>query len=100
MAEVKIHPLAEAEYEYALGWYFDRSIQASEGFEAAFNTAVEAVASRPGMYPLCDDIHHHIMLNRYPYRIVYRWDGETVHVLAVAHTKRRLNYWSDRSSEH
>ena len=40
MAEVTIHPEAEAEYEYALGWYLERSLQAADGFEAAFNEAI------------------------------------------------------------
>lgn len=36
VAEVLVHPAAEAEYEQALGWYHDRSPQAAVRFEAAF----------------------------------------------------------------
>jgi plasmid stabilization system protein ParE len=97
VADVKIHPGAESDYEDGLFWYFDRSVEAADRFESAFDEAIEAIRSSPAMFPFCDDAHRFVLLKRYPYRLVYRWDGETVHVIAVAHMKRRPGYWSDRS---
>jgi plasmid stabilization system protein ParE len=94
VAEVKIHPGAEAEYEHALGWYLDRSLQAAEGFQTAFDEAIDAIGSNPAMFPLCDDVHRFLILKRYPYRLVYRWDGIDVHLMAVVHTRRGLGYRS------
>jgi plasmid stabilization system protein ParE len=54
VAEVTVHPAAEAEYEDALAWYLERSPQAADRFEAAFGEAIEAIRSRPTMFPLCD----------------------------------------------
>jgi plasmid stabilization system protein ParE len=96
MAEVTIHPEAEAEYEYALGWYLERSIQAAERFETAFNEAIESIRSHPTMFPLCDDRHRIVLVKRYPYCVIYRCDGDTARVVAVAHSKQRPGYWSDR----
>jgi plasmid stabilization system protein ParE len=50
MAEVTIHPEAEAEYEHALTWYLERSPQAAERFEIAFNEAIEAIEAHPEMF--------------------------------------------------
>ncbi len=36
------------------------------------------------------------LLSRYSYQLVYRVEGETVHVYAFAHLKRRPNYWRKR----
>ena len=97
MAEVKLHPRAEAEFEDALDWYLDRSVEAAGRFQTALDEAIEAIGSQPAMFPLCDGLHRFILLKRYPYRLVYRWDGDTVHVIAVVHTRRRSGYWSGRS---
>jgi plasmid stabilization system protein ParE len=72
VAEVTIHPEAEAEYEHAFAWYLDRSPQAARRFETAFDEAIEAVRSYPTTFPLCDDIHRFVLLKRYPYSLVYR----------------------------
>jgi plasmid stabilization system protein ParE len=96
VVEVTIHPDAEAEYEHALGWYLARSPQAAERFEAALDRAIEAIRANPTTFPLCDDIHRFVLLKRYPYSLVYRLDGDSARVIAVAHSKRRPGYWSDR----
>lgn len=97
MAEVALHPEAEAEYEHALGWYFDRSPQAAQRFETAFDQAIEAIRVNPTMFPLCVDTHRFVLLKRYPYSLVYRLIGDAAHVIAVAHSRRRPRYWSDRA---
>jgi len=97
MVEVTVHPEAEAEYEHALAWYLDRSPQAAERFETAFDEATEAIRSHPTMFPLCDNLHRFVTLRRYPYSLVYRVEGDTAIVIAVAHSKRRPGYWSGRA---
>jgi plasmid stabilization system protein ParE len=96
VVKVTVHPAAEAEYQTALARYFVRSPQAAERFEIAFDKAIASIKSNPTMFPLCDDRHRLVLLNRYPYSLVYRVDGDSVKVVAVAHSKRRLRYWSGR----
>ncbi|WP_165070370.1 type II toxin-antitoxin system RelE/ParE family toxin [Paludisphaera rhizosphaerae] len=97
MTEVKIHPEAEAEYEHALGWYLDRSSQAAARFEAAFDEAIQAIRSHPEMFPRCDEVHRYVLLRRFPYSLIYRVEGESATIFAVAHSKRRTGYWSGRA---
>lgn len=97
MDEVAIHPAAEAEYEYALGWYLDRSQEAALRFEVAFGEAIEAIRAHPTTFPMCDGIHRFVLLKRYPYSLVYRTDGDSTRVIALAHSKRRPGYWSNRA---
>ena len=96
MVEVLVHPEAEAEYEQALAWYLDRSEQAAMRFEAAFDEAVEAIRAHPSMFPHLDGVHRSVMLRRYPYSLIYRVNGGTAQLLAVAHSKRRSRYWRGR----
>jgi plasmid stabilization system protein ParE len=96
MAEVSLHPAAEADYEAALAWYLARSPKAAAGFEAAVEKAIEAVRDFPEAYPLRDDRHRHCPLRRYPYGLVYRVDGDRVRVVAVPHNRQMPRDWSDR----
>lgn len=95
--EITIHPAAEAEYEEALGWYLDRSIEAAERFEAAFAEAIEAILTSPIMFPKCDEFHQYVLLQGFPYSLIYRVDDAATRIMAVAHSKRRTRYWSERS---
>lgn len=94
MAEVSIHPEAEAEYGDALGWYYERSPRAAERFQAAFD---EAIRGHPERYPTLDETHRLVLVARYPYSLVYRLDGDAARVIAAAHAKRLPRYWSDRN---
>jgi len=96
VAEVSVHPDAEAEYESALDWYMERSIRAADRFEAAFDAAIQIIAESPKLYPLLDDRHRYSLLRRYPYSVIYRLDDGMVRIVAVAHSKRLPGYWIGR----
>jgi plasmid stabilization system protein ParE len=98
VAEVRLTPDAEAEYEEALAWYLARSVRAAARFETAFEAAVASIESNPNLYALIDDEHRACLLRRYPYSLVYRVQGDQVQVIAVAHASRDPGYWSGRSS--
>ena len=97
MIEVSIHPAAEREYEEALRWYYERSPQAAEQFEAEFNKAVDAIAAGSTFYPAIDPVHRIVLVDRFPYQLVYRLDGQRARVVAVAHAKKRPGDWSRRN---
>ena len=96
MADVSIHPAAEAEYEAALSWYLERSARAASGFDAALDRAIEFIASLPEASPLCDDRHRYHSLRRYPYGLVYRVDGDQVRVVAITHDRQLPGFWIGR----
>ncbi len=97
MADISIHPDAEAEYEAALAWYMARGEQVAAGFETAFDQTLESVAANPELYPLRDDRHRFCLLRRYPYSVIYRVEGIRIQVVAIAHARRMPVYWSDRT---
>lgn len=95
MTNVTINERAEAEYEMAIEWYLARSPQAAERFIAAFDDFVMAISRRPTLFPLCDTRHRFVSLHRFPYSLIYRFDGNIAEIVAVAHSKRRPGYWTD-----
>jgi plasmid stabilization system protein ParE len=96
VAEVSLHPNAEAEYEAALVWYLARSARAAAGFETAVERAIGFLKAFPAACPLCDDRHRYCALRRYPYGIVYRVDLDLVRVVAVPHSRQLPGYWAGR----
>jgi plasmid stabilization system protein ParE len=97
VADVTIHPAAEAEYQAALAWFQARSPSAARRFEDAFEKAVEFIGTFPEAAPLCDDRHRYHRLRRYPYGIVYRVDGDQARIVAVTHSSQLPGYWAGRT---
>lgn len=97
MAEVSLHAAAEADYEAALAWYLARSPRAAAGFDAAVERALEFIALFPDACPLCDDRHRYCALRRYPYGLIYRLDGDSVRVVALAHNAQLPGFWAGRT---
>ena len=89
------------EYEAAAVYYTLRD----EAVGRAFITAVEETIARsrrnPGVGARILDVNarhdlRRLLVPRFPFTVNYALIDETVYVLAVANTHRRLNYWRDR----
>ena len=66
MADIGLHPEAQAEYAAALAWYRERNADAADRFEAEFDRTVASIASMPRMYPHYDDDHRFAKIRAIP----------------------------------
>lgn len=96
MADIFFLPGAEADYQEALHWYQERSPRVADKFEAALESALNRIAEGPERWPLLDDIHRFVLFKRFPYSLVYRIEEDLVVVVAVAHARRKPEYWKNR----
>ena len=96
MANIIVCSAAEADYTESLCWYAERSLEAATDFDAEFDHALTQIASDAERFPLCDQRHRYFFMRRFPFRIIYRFDGEDVLVIAVAHGSRSPDYWANR----
>ena len=96
MASLIICSAAEADYTESLCWYAERSPKAAEDFDQEFHHALDQVLSDPLRFPLCDSRHRYFLMRRFPFRIIYRVDGDNVIVIAIAHAARSPDYWRKR----
>lgn len=91
------HPAAEAEFLESVGYYESKV----SGLGEAFITEFEALATLIGESPKAwrvefePDIRS-VPFQRFPLSIVYRETAEGFQVLAVAHHRRRPQYWLGR----
>lgn len=89
---------AADELEEAHRWYAERSPAAAEGFADEVVWALGEIEDGPGRWPVEGHWTRRFPLRRYPFKQVYRWrpDDDAVELVAVAHGKRRPDYWRDR----
>lgn len=93
---IDFHPAATAELEESANWYAERSATAARGFAVAVDAALTKIAANPQRFPRIDPRHRACNLERYPFQIVFRDDGDRLCVVAVVHAKRRPGYWQNR----
>jgi plasmid stabilization system protein ParE len=93
---VDIHPEAIAEAQAAQRWYRERSASAAEAYLAELDSAVEAIAENPEMWPRYVHGTRRFMLHRFPFYLVYRETAGRLEIIAVAHARRKPGYWKNR----
>jgi toxin ParE1/3/4 len=93
---VSFHSRARDEVERAQEWYEERSFVAASGFLQELSRALHHIRESPYRYPAAIHGTRRLVLERFPFNVFYRIAGEEIVIVAVAHQKRRPNYWQDR----
>ncbi len=97
MVSISINPHAESEYETAAAWYHVRDVPTARRFAAAFDRALATLTALPEIGVPCDHQCRYWSLRKFPYAIVYRFDGSAIRIVAVTHDRQLPGYWADRS---
>jgi len=89
---------ASDEFRDAVEWYESRRLGLGADFFDAVVTAIDAIHAHPeiGTQRSSDGKTRRVLLEKFPYQVVYRLRPEEVAIVAIAHLKRRPNYWKDR----
>ncbi|WP_028313641.1 type II toxin-antitoxin system RelE/ParE family toxin [Desulfatibacillum aliphaticivorans] len=91
-------PLAEQEYHDAFEFYETRKIGLGEDFKNAIRTALRIIELHPEAGPEVRPCIRKILVNRFPYNLIYSITDHGLYILAVAHARRAPEYWVDRTS--
>lgn len=94
---VSFNALARAELAAAMTWLArEASPNTASDFNAEVWTAIDRITDRPMLGTPSIRNSRRIAVRRFRYHIIYRIEGESIRVLAVAHQHRRPNYWARR----
>jgi len=93
---VRVHPEASQDIEDGLAYYARRSLIAAERFLSEVAMAFDLIAEAPDRWPLYRAGTRRHVMSAFPYSVLYRVTTEEVQVFAVAHAKRRPQYWRAR----
>ena len=96
---MEVRPEALDELREAARFYDDRSSGLGDELVAEVERAFVVVAERPAAGAPMRGGRRRVLLRRFPYAVIYRElpDGG-VRVLAIAHLRRRPDYWRGRDS--
>jgi plasmid stabilization system protein ParE len=87
---------ARLEVQEAFEWYLTRSPRAASRFLAELDRAVLLIRETPDVWPSFEAGTRRYVLHGFPYSIIYREARDTLQVIALAHHKRRPDYWHPR----
>jgi len=93
---LRFHPAAVEEAERAREWYFARSPPAAAAFLRELEGALEAVRRNPRRWHTSPLGTRVLVFSRLPFRLIYRLRDDVVEVIAIAHAKRKPDYWESR----
>jgi toxin ParE1/3/4 len=65
-------------------------------FITEFERSLSVLATHPGLGAPWRVLTRRLPLRRFPYSVIYHIKGEELHVIALAHQRRRPGYWSGR----
>ena len=88
----------------AAGWYDERRAGLGASFVDAIDSAISLIARWPssgapvGGLPVGLNVRR-APIARFPYHIAYLVADDQARILAVAHDRRRPNYWASRATQ-
>jgi plasmid stabilization system protein ParE len=96
MKPYRFHPEAEAEADAAFEYYWDDNPTAALSFDAELRAAYARLSGTPHICPPYLHGARRILLERFPFFVVFRERLHDIQIVAVAHAKRRPGYWAKR----
>ena len=90
------HAKADAEVTAAARYYEAQAEALGSSFLEELDAALERIKAHPQAAPSVGREIRRAILRRFPYSVFYAVEPDRIRVLAVAHQKRRPNYWLDR----
>lgn len=94
--QIIVHSEAEIEILGALAWYQERSRLAARAFVQELTHVVRLAAQSPRTWPIRVGNTRRVVFPRFPFDLVFRMKGEAIAIVALAHHRRRPDYWDNR----
>ena len=90
------HPEAEAEFYAAIDYYEDCKVNLGYDFAIEVYESIDRIISFPEAWCILESEIRRILVNRYPYGIIYSIEEKEILILAIMHLNREPDYWKDR----
>jgi plasmid stabilization system protein ParE len=90
------HAEADAEVTEAALYYGMQAESFGLSFLEELDAALERIEAHPKATLLVGREVRRAILRRFPFSVLYVIEPDRIRILAVAHQKRRPNYWLDR----
>ncbi|MGN8224119.1 type II toxin-antitoxin system RelE/ParE family toxin [Gracilimonas sp. BCB1] len=90
------HPEAVKELTNSIQYYEDKSAGLGAEFLDEIEEAIAQALAHPQSGSLLTKQDRRILLDRFPYEIIYDFSESDITITAVKHMKRKPGYWQSR----
>ena len=91
-----IRPEAEADLVEGFDWYEQRRNGLGDEFLNEVQTRLGTIEANPLRYAAVYRNARQALVRRFPYKVLYLFEGNRVEVLGVVHVKRQPQFWQKR----
>ena len=99
MTLVIFDPDARAEFLDAVRYYEECQEGLGRRFRLSIVSAVQHISETPFLYRILKAPFRRYLLPKFPYSIIYSIEPDHIHIIAVAHNKRKPGYWVNRGAD-
>lgn len=92
----EFHPAALQELIDSARYYESRLPGLGIDFKSEVDRALDLLSENPDIGVVVEAPYRRLLLDRFPFAVIYRTRESTLRVLAVAHQRRRPGYWKGR----
>lgn len=91
--KIKFTKEASHEFHDSVDWYESSTKGLGLKFTDEIESTIERIKLNPALYPsILEDIKR-IQLNKFPFSMFYKVEGEILIILRIFHNKRKPIYW-------
>jgi toxin ParE1/3/4 len=98
MKPILLHTQAKTEMREARDYYEEQKPDLGFEFVEEVEDGIERIQQNPRGFPVFQNSsYRRCLLKRFPYRILFRESDQDIRIIAIAHFKRKPDYWKKRS---
>lgn len=94
--KVHLRPEAEADVEEAAIWYEKQRQSLGNEFLDEVLKSIKLISRNPKHYPVIYRQTRRMVIQRFPFNIYYRFEVDSIVVIAILHGSRDPNRWKER----
>jgi plasmid stabilization system protein ParE len=96
---LKLHPLAENDLRIALDYYFEISQKLGKRFLSHIDKQFNNILNSPNLYQYETKTSQKVVINKFPYIIIYEQFEDIIIILAIFHTKQNPKKLTQRHNK-
>ena len=98
MTPHRLDCLAGCDIEEAAAFYESKCDGLGAAFRIAVGEALQQIVAAPEMFPIIRSGIRRCLVRRFPYAVLFHYDGEIADVLVVTDLRRKPDWWKTRVS--
>ena len=92
----RLHSGAKQDFDDAVWHYAAIRPELAARFIDEVNAGFEKIIRNPRRWRVVSGSIRRVLTKAFPFALLYIIEGETPHIVAVAHSSRKPGYWSER----